>query len=460
MFVVVELPFADMRSLANQAETTRLARPTWPIPAADYDFIRNFGVIRNRRKGGLEPWAGEQYYCNAAASLIFVRSPRKEAPLRLEPLFRRLITDGVVSRLEVAFKVRQNTNPISAARAAAGVQVMIRGAGPIPLMKAGLPLARHYRISTTPNRNSIKDAASPLVRHGAPLIYIERTSGDSTGTLEPFDFEQEWRYYGRNTRIATATLTHRAGTNRDLVRQMRIHAVRLHCEFEAFTLVLRACLTGALSASGSERLRDYLHRTAKILLKEKYHGIPQSDLIRLAANGRNALKTGELSGLRVAFKDVSSSLERIVADAAKLGTRAADIFPHQSAPRLYINHRGKLIMGAKYNFGDNTTVYGVIGDKNRVSNAIFGGSNADTELLDLVQLLAQQVGELRKYLAPPEAQQAAEYVETVRQEIEGADLRFGRVKGLLHRLSEVIAGVRDFALPVLETIEAIHHLVG
>lgn len=456
MFVVVHLPFADLRPFLADGAARRLARPTWPIPVVDHEFVRHFGPVRQRLKGGIEPWAGEQYFCDSSTSLTFTRSPRA-SNVRLEPLFRRLMTDGLVCRVDAAFKARRHEIPETAARAAAGLRVMVGGRGPVSLIGAGAALAQHYRMSSAAQASAESSDGFPAVRHGAPLLYVERKVFSSGRRI---DLSQRWRYYGK-TRTALALLDYDESADQDIVRRTRLHIVRLHCEFEIFTIVLRGCLTGLLKAHSSEALRSYLHRTAKVLLKREYHGLPQAELVRYAANGRSALNSGELSSLGLALASVNRGLREVVVDAAKLGESAANSFPSgQGSPHIIVEQGGSLIMGDQYNIGDHTNIRGVVGRGNRIKSSSFAGDDANAELVGLVEDLSRQLTELRQHLSYSAAIQAAQAMSDLSKETTRRQPRLGRIRSLLGNIADVVKSIGDAGLPTIQAIEAIRHLTG
>ena len=102
MLLFLQFPLAELRSFLNQ-KTSRLPSPAFPLPEPDRDFIRSFGGVRKRRKGGVEDWVGEETFCHAGRALRFAdpTSPLKCA-------FRRILNDG---RAVVRFEVGLVTHP-------------------------------------------------------------------------------------------------------------------------------------------------------------------------------------------------------------------------------------------------------------------------------------------------------------------------------------------------------------
>jgi hypothetical protein len=110
LFVVVQLPFADLRSLIGPA-SGRLDRPSWPLVEPRVDFVRSFGQISPRRRGGVAEWAGEEMFCRANSAVRFPNHLRKvqlgAAPLaaNIDSVSRRFNSDGTVARFEACFQL-------------------------------------------------------------------------------------------------------------------------------------------------------------------------------------------------------------------------------------------------------------------------------------------------------------------------------------------------------------------
>src|SRR5882672_4260545 len=111
MFAAIQFPFTDARQFIA-SETNRLAVPSWPLAKAEKDFIRSFGPVKRRRKGGLDDWPGEEIFCRAIRAVRFPSSPVRFADfpsaglsLRQSCAFRRFLVDGAaVARMEMGFR--------------------------------------------------------------------------------------------------------------------------------------------------------------------------------------------------------------------------------------------------------------------------------------------------------------------------------------------------------------------
>src|SRR5215471_8440155 len=55
IFAIVQFPLAELRPFPP-IEPNKLRVPPWPIPIPDKHFVRSFGVVKKRRKGGIDSW--------------------------------------------------------------------------------------------------------------------------------------------------------------------------------------------------------------------------------------------------------------------------------------------------------------------------------------------------------------------------------------------------------------------
>jgi len=75
MIFCAQYPIADMRQILNSQSYGLLGIPKWPMPDSEDDFVRHFGGIRTRKKGGLLLLGGEDKICKAKRAVRFTQSP-------------------------------------------------------------------------------------------------------------------------------------------------------------------------------------------------------------------------------------------------------------------------------------------------------------------------------------------------------------------------------------------------
>ena len=169
MFLTVQFPIVDSRPFLDQ-ETGMLHRPNWPSPLPDEDFVRSFGHIRQRRRGGLPNWVGESEVCEANRAIRFDRPPpftvsdystTLELPVKI--IFRRFYKDGFgVCKYEIGFVIRPRKDQridLDPSGAEALLRHILQLSVTIPdptgsivrrpLWNARAPLAHLYQVSST-----------------------------------------------------------------------------------------------------------------------------------------------------------------------------------------------------------------------------------------------------------------------------------------------------------------------
>lgn len=120
MFLVVQFPFADVRQFVPD-DTHRLTVPTWPNAADGKEFVRGYGPVSRRPRGGVDYWAGERLFCPTARTLRFAGSPRSlrvavsGRPMPFDCEFRRFFTNGqALCRVEIGLTQRTDRATVSA----------------------------------------------------------------------------------------------------------------------------------------------------------------------------------------------------------------------------------------------------------------------------------------------------------------------------------------------------------
>lgn len=97
------------RLLLDRADA--LFVPNWPTPSEDREFVRHFGAIRARRRGGLVGIPGEDRFCDSRKA-VRICTAAHELPLaEFTLLYRRLYFDGnLAGRLEIGMAPRRKSS--------------------------------------------------------------------------------------------------------------------------------------------------------------------------------------------------------------------------------------------------------------------------------------------------------------------------------------------------------------
>lgn len=477
MFVVVQLPILDVRAfLAN----VRRLGPPWPF-ANDGDFIRSFGRVERRPRGGIEDWPGDEYFCDASNA---VKTPsslgygflRKDLTLfRPRVRFRRLYADSTVARFEVGLHVgfapdrkdKDGNRPLDALTSLLNLPVRVRAAKSFiqsTLVEAGPALSRLYLRSTTP-RGSLRAAQPWWVGAGQPLVVcqysdleVETLPPHSTSTVT-LDFpDLDLAFCRLETRSVTSGvwfLKTGEGTDIDQLRRVRLHLVRLHAERQAGRALLRLVASRKLDTSApeldSDALQAWLGRTLRLLGRPTWQGIESAKLLDAAKEVSSLVDPSEQRALVEAVAGFRLTLRQKLA-------RQAPSTPAHIVNKIEI---GKVTM-TKIVFGDNAQLQ-VEGNFNVVTaetiegsfNSAVNATGANAELKEALQALAVQTANLVQRLPANIAEQAAKDLKTLTDEAlskaprkkwytlsaEGLIDAAKRVAGMAESMAKAIAAV-------------------
>jgi hypothetical protein len=357
MLITLQFPFADSRAFVSH-DTYKLALPSWLTPVPDCDFIRSFGVVRRRPKGGLTGWVGETYICEANHAIRFqsIEAFRDDLgnSIKFKIAFRRFYFDGVaVGKFEVGlaawgFKKRFwnfNKKILSANTTRELITHILRlpilvpnffgNGNPVKcqLWQAGQPLAKLYATSSTLKRVLSTDQhclEDWWIQSCEPIILIvhkiDRESlqvpfwGKSLdfpkidGTLSHYFIPHQ----GQRLRM---WLIGEDSTSVTL-RQLRIFLLRLHAERTCLRQILRNISTGKLlvprRSKQSRTLQEYLNDSTKRISKLNKHSDSrtEAEVGQLAREAEEYILPGECDALIRALKviDVEKNILQKVED--------------------------------------------------------------------------------------------------------------------------------------------------
>lgn len=504
MFVVVQFPLADSRAFLG-GEGLRLPVPVWPLPEPNKEFVRAFGSIQRRRRGGIAGWIGEELYCNASHALGFpidASNGRERPELVPSCSFRRLFADGgAVCRVEVGFKPRSRVlisprlSVLDIAKSCLAMRVRVPAPGRTrtycDLQDAGRYLASHY-LRATSRRGAGSEAAEDWwVRPGEPVILIECRHSDEPPpySREVMDDRGVKLHYSRIERkgqrlglwLLRVPSPDEAETEAgasvwdpglssmtfDLERRLRLHLLRLHAEREVLRQVLRLVTLRKFEVgrgiAASERLQEYFRAAANLLLGEKRRGIRQSDILDSVREFTELVDEGERDTLLASLQSIRGNILRSVRRLSEPKAHSAAATQVTNFGTLAVIHRqeGELVMAKKEH---NPTVHGdyvgghkTVGDGNIVEsynrNAADGGA---------VEEVRKKVAELSGLVEGLITRLPAEKAAEVRQDLgvfTGEAVKTAPRRNYLELSSkgliEAAQTVGEMAGPVVEAVKAI-----
>lgn len=283
VLLTLQFPLADLRTFIPGGEG-RIERPVWPAAQADVDFVRSVGGVKQRRRGGMAGWIGEDVHCEAAGCVRFAaglprtfkiparRRGNPPATVRAEVAFRRFYSDGLaLGKIEVGFSFPRRSN---SSLPTVDWQVLLSA---ITQSRLGIPLqdgvhattldragphlvARLERATTRHQSPRVPETTARLIA-GRPALCIE-AQAEELPTPWPFFHRTTPINRGPNELIVSSfqppqgpawplyvlRLSSDAFPHTDLprARAVRIALLRLHAQHECIRLVLESIATNRL----------------------------------------------------------------------------------------------------------------------------------------------------------------------------------------------------------------------
>lgn len=473
MFFVLQHPFADLRLFVGPA-SGRLSRPSWPLVEPYSDFIRASGIVLPRRRGGVEEWAGEEVYCRANGAFRFPDQLRTRplgtpsAPVSAERAFRRFQSAGVVCRLETG--LRLDLDGAVSAVTASDVMTLLRnclelpirlrgnqGTAALTLVTCGKALAEHYLRATTSYQagmiqpwwfscgrptailENVSEHSLPVPRHTQRVMETEGISLSHTW-LELHNVRcSTWFIEGKNP-------------NRDALRRLRIHLLRLHAERQCLRLVIRYVNEGKLNVQkdqdGSEEVQRYLSNSLRALESTRRFGIDQSPLLDAARDALDVATVGQAASLRHVRRQVAARIDSYIRRAQSTATVVNNIYGD--------------VMNTTIQMGDVTVSgdFNVVTAKNiRESFNKASESDANENLKAKLQELSVQVAKLAAELSPEQAEAVSRDLQALTNEATAKEPRKQWYELSAQGLMDAAKAVAGMAGPVGAAVKAVLALI-
>lgn len=478
MFLVIQHPFADLRSLLG-GECGRLSRPSWPLAEPEKDFIRSSGLVRPRRRGGVDEWAGEELYGDASGSFRFPNSLKDKslgtgaAAGFVDHAIRRFHSDGTVARLDVGLRLRLSNRPsvtsetewLSLLRDALEIPVCVRDAKrqsqSVKLIAAGDVLAQHFLVATTDRR--LRPTVEPQTWwfcSGNPALLVEYRLSDL------FVFPPHTRHVldVLDVRDADASLSHawlqidkqrcsvwlvRQGEgDPDAVRRLRIHLARLHAERECLRLVLFHIKDNKFDlGKNPERLdaiQQYLNDALRTIQRPERFGLAQSAMLDAARQALGIAFEGQTTSLQLMRRQVAVKVEGYVRRAQNIA--------------MVINNIQGDVMNTNIQMGNVS----VTGDFNLVTATNIQNSYNKTansgvraELVEKLKLAILEVASLARKLPQEDAEKLSKDLEILTSEAVSRKPRKEWYELSAKGIMEAAKTIEDMVAPVTTAVKAV-----
>lgn len=509
MFVAVQFPLTDVRPFLH-SETGRLSLPTWPLPEPDSDFIRSFGAVKRRLRGGISDWPGEEMYCRAPRALRFGDSYVKLPPDitqsgeegRQHVAFRRFLADGcAVARYEVGLGYRQggswskrvrlrSRDFIKLVRFVLSQEVLAPGDGaPVAceLAEAGGHLARHYLRAST----SLKHGGPEgwWVAAGDPMLLLEYEylwDEDIAGFPKHARQVESPLLEGSKVRLAHMWVTYEGkqvgvwllgrykrrdgvySSDRDALRRLRLNLFRLHAERESikrvFRLLARKKIDVQRETPPTEELQAYLDNALKILNKQSRDGLPQSAILETAYHAEYLVDEGERATLLSQIGGIRRNLLHRVKSVTVSHEEAKTVYSISGGNVVVNQVTGKDVTVKNQSMSINNST---VGDINQVAADDIANSfnkveqsSAPDELKEHLKQLSAAVAEMAKHLPEAKQREVAQDLKTLTDEALSESPRRKWYELSAGGLIEAAKTVGEIAAPVIATAKAVMTFLG
>jgi hypothetical protein len=332
MLLSIQFPLADSRRFVD-TETGVLSAPGWPFPKTDTEFVRAFGSVKLRRRGGASGWVGENDICEAHRAVRFPLLPTfvdhlGQSRVPFTCAFRRFFFEGsAVGKFEVGLVAKLKRQPsqtlsvpkwfssellIHFLSLTVNIRTASGGTLSSKLSDVGEHLAAAYQqVSSTRLKKPtvIVESEDWWVQAGSPVLLVEHRTRDRfvppfpTTTIripEEYGFKLSYGLAdipGR--RIKTWVLALRSGSESRKARMLRLYLMRLHAEHECMKLVLRNIndkrIDPPAGSKAYQTLQRYLSLATRRIRKWelKTEGLSEPEVAELARQSNDSMTPGE-----------------------------------------------------------------------------------------------------------------------------------------------------------------------
>ena len=456
MFSVFQIPIIDVRKYVPLS-TDRLIRPAWPIPEADHEFVRQFGIVRERYRGGITSFAGEEIFCQARNAIRLqdergiVLEHQDALDVQHNLMLRRFYFDGrSVAKLELGFKQsklnsrfnRRKKEWLHTINALSNIQCIIAPRQPNlskvkPLVHCGPDLSSLYLRSTTNKMKHHFDNQSWWLNAGEPVLLFEYEYSPDIKLpkyckMLPVDIPginigfQRICISTRKLNVWYLSIDRSVATISD-ARSIRLHLLRFHAEVQCLKVVLRMIAYNKIPISrgnpSSDLLQEYLLDASRLISKSKRYGVSQSPILQSIRESFDFVSAGERASLLQVLVDIRKNVFNAVANVTKVTKNSEKVIyvlgNAQFNEAVEIKKEGDTMTNFNIKFGDHSTFHRdfVVANSIQGSFNLIQEAKISDELKQSLEDLAKQVTEVSKNIPNEKAQQMADDLSTFTKEV-------------------------------------------
>jgi hypothetical protein len=331
MLLAYQLPVCDLRRFVPNADLHPVG-PAWPTPTPGEEFLRSFGPVARRRRGGHEQFPDEVFYADAAGAVRFSHLERQELggeAVRPAVAYRRLLCTGedtgaAVVRLELGFSSDRRPSPVLRRPHLTGrdsvnvaldlleLPVVLSSRSkyrrPSSLWTMGKPFGEVYARATTAVDEEVPETARKLIQPCPPLLMFEYDEGEieslppGTRAVDPgriggLSLSFIWIEY-RSRQFGLWFLRRDPGDTA-LCRRLRIGLFRVHAEHQVLRRALSSLRSGVFEyergTDESDLFDSYLASATRVLGRDERGGFSHGAIREVIAAYNAVVNSSELA---------------------------------------------------------------------------------------------------------------------------------------------------------------------
>jgi urease gamma subunit len=294
MIIFYQIPIVDFRLFIDE-HSGKLPSPFWPTPEVGKEFVRSFGSIKQRGKGGIKGWMLEDKLCAAKKAIRILDIPPfkesvKSEQIKLKCVARLFYFDGLaVGKFEIVFLTNRILKTINHSAIHSlidhilkiPVKIHFPYGKPIKINLSSLAkhIAKLYLVSSSYTKDVQNVKNKDWVISGLPLMLFEFSPKEKPRfpyKIKKISLTQKlnmdiWHehYSGKRGYLRLWFLKRKPGfwfLNSD-ARTLRLYLMRLNAEHESLTAVLKKIEANEITLNedtkASSNLQDYINEATR-----------------------------------------------------------------------------------------------------------------------------------------------------------------------------------------------------
>jgi hypothetical protein len=452
MLFAIQFPIADSRLFVDIS--SRTSRPVWPYAEPDTDFVRFFGIIRERKAGGVSGWGSgnENVICEARRALTFDKNLSfidevGGSKFIFRRAFQRFYHDGIaVGKFEIGLATKKNDRIVASQQQISNIithflKLPITVSNPVTnekkktvLIQARDSLAKLYFFASTAAQSRTTNLSDWLVASGTPLLFLECDEDDeieipshAISVQLPTQYDLKlfhWAVLFNGKRIHMWILNRALTANVEKARAMRLHLLRLHSEYQCLRLILRNVklehIAPARGTKESDNLQMYFDEAITRIGRLESKSGEIADIARQANDELN-LSLGESLTDSIKKLDIRRNVLRKIINCLNMIKSPNQFDRIGQLPQVTINisEGNQDIMTENYNIGPGS----IVSIKSRLENVtqnIDAIPNADQATKDELKKLLEDLTSTLQTAKPENAREAAAVAKTAERLVSDA----------------------------------------